>query len=120
MRCRQVGCTELVRGHYCVRHLHTNDRSTKGTDPFYISTAWQKLRKFLRARNPVCQRIVNGARCHEPSYLVHHLRGIHAASELRLDPSNLVCLCRAHHPDYDTPDWQVSVDYAPTESSVTL
>jgi 5-methylcytosine-specific restriction protein A len=110
----------LVRTPYCDKHLHTNERATKKPDPFYNSPEWRRLQPFLKRKNSICQRKVNGVQCMNPSVICHHLRGIHTAPELKLDPNNLVMLCREHHPDDETPLWKVGADYVPTVADVTL
>jgi len=120
MRCRAPGCGTLVRGKYCERHLHDNPRSNQKTDPFYQSPEWIRTRKWRRSRNPICQRIVNGVQCMNPSYHCHHKLGIHTAPELRLDPNNLVMLCRHCHPDYETPEWREGIDYVPSDTTLSV
>lgn len=52
---------------------------------------WQRLSAAFRREHPLCQR------CRErPSELVHHLRPISAGGS-RLDPANLISLCKACH-----------------------
>jgi hypothetical protein len=116
MRCRAAGCSELVTGKYCAKHVHNNVRSNRTGDPFYLSMPWIRMRDFIRCRNPICQRIVNGVRCFQPAAICHHLVGINESVELRLDPRNLVAVCRHHHPDEPTPQWREGIDYSPTVS----
>lgn len=117
MRCRAVGCTELVNGQYCAKHQHTNERSTKVTDPVYLTTAWRKFSKFIRVRNPICQRIVNGAQCMRPATLVHHLVSPRLLPTGLLDPANVCALCAGcHPPDEGTPHWKPGTDFTPTVS----
>lgn len=47
-----------------------------------------------KALNPICQRIIDGVRCTNPSKEVHHLS---ANLKRFFDPSNLVALCPGCH-----------------------
>lgn len=109
-------CTVICDGPYCPKHKGNNPRANKRPDPFYVSTPWKHLQKYMAVRNPICQRILNGIQCMNPSIICHHFRGIHTAPQLRLDPRNLAMLCRGCHPDYETPEWKVGVDYVPTNT----
>jgi hypothetical protein len=114
MRCRVPGCMELVSGHYCAKHLHANPASQKETDEWYKTGAWRRFAMWIRSMNPMCQRLTHGVQCMKPGALVHHLISPRTRPDLLLDPKNVCTLCRAHHPDFDTPGWKVGVDYVET------
>lgn len=63
---------------------------------FYKSKEWQEVRRYCLMRdNYLCQK------CGQPAEEVHHI--IHLSPEnvfdtsITLNPSNLVCLCKACH-----------------------
>ena len=51
---------------------------------------WAKLRKQMLAEYPTCD-------CGAPAVEVHHVISVRERPDLRLDPSNLQCLCRSCH-----------------------
>lgn len=61
-------------------------------DSRYSSSAWQKLRKAVLARDGhVCQ--IQGPRCRGDATSVHHLIPSSQAPELFWEPSNLAAAC---------------------------
>lgn len=80
---------------------------------------WRKFRATLQAYNPQCQRIVDGVRCCQAGKIAHHLVGRHTAPSRMYDPSNLVMVCREHHPsDSDGEPEGSENEYAPTRWKV--
>ncbi len=63
--------------------------------------AWRACRKTILAESPLCQDCLDGVGCPPetltPARQVHHLRKVRDYPERRLDPTNLVPLCEAHH-----------------------
>jgi hypothetical protein len=104
-----------------------------GGDPRYTTGAWTRLSRVLRARNPICQKILNvglykNEQCHNASQLVHHRHGAIAHTELFFSVydnegvSNLISLCLGCHVDTDgtdgqngTPLWVEGVHFIRTE-----
>jgi hypothetical protein len=104
-----------------------------GGDPKYSTGAWPKLSRVVRARNPICQKIISlgsyrGEQCRHFSQLVHHRHGAIAHSELFLSVydkegvSNLIALCLNCHVDSDgtdgtngTVNWREGIDFVRTE-----
>lgn len=85
-------------------------------------SAWIRLSKIMRGKNPLCQRIIRDTltgqmhQCHNPSTLVHHLQSPRHRPDLFLEPKNLCCLCDSCHvPDDGTPTWRENVEFVPTE-----
>jgi len=108
---------ELVSGKYCAKHLHANPESQKETDEWYKTGNWRKFAMFIRVRNPMCQRLINGVQCMRPAALVHHLISPRVLPSGLLDPANVVALCRSCHPDTEgTPHWRSGKDFFPTVS----
>jgi hypothetical protein len=89
-------------------------------EKLYRTRAWYRFRDFIRARNPQCQRIVNGVRCLHPATELHHLVSPRVDVTLFLVVSNVVMLCARHHPggQAGTPHWREGVDYTPTVSTI--
>jgi hypothetical protein len=120
MRCRVAGCSELVRGKYCQKHLHDNARSNQETDPCYLTSEWRKFTKWIQMKNCICQRINNGVRCMNPSTLTHHLISPKIAPSRLCDPTNVCALCAGCHPKTDTPFWREDKDFVPTVYSLSI
>jgi hypothetical protein len=119
--CRQPGCGKAGHGPYCPDHVQNNDRSNKDADECYKSAAWTKFSKFLRLRNPICQKLWKGQRCMRPSALVHHIVSPRMAPARLLDPTNCACLCRQCHPVTEgTVNWVAGIDFVPTSYSISL
>lgn len=70
--------------------------SEKKTDPFYLSTAWRKLRKAFLADNPICVECKLKDRVREAK-VVDHIVPRAVAPEKELDWNNLQGLCVIHH-----------------------
>jgi hypothetical protein len=102
-------------------------------DKRYSTGAFPKLSRVVRARNPICQKIVNAGlyrneQCHSPSVLVHHYHSPRTRPDLFLSVydengvSNLIALCAQCHCDSDGTDgengaplWVEGVDFVRTE-----
>lgn len=60
----------------------------------YSGAAWRKLRRQVLARSKVCEQ------CGGPDELhMHHVKAWASYPDLRLDPANIVLLCRDCHYD---------------------
>ena len=96
--CRGRGCGDVTANAsgYCDRceSAGRNEsvlaRSRKQTDPFYLSPAWRKFRRWWIMRNPVC------ARCDRPAEMVDHIIPI-SAGGAKLDVGNVQSLCWRCH-----------------------
>ena len=111
----------------CAQHddSRARDNRRRREDPtgrFYNSAAWRRTSEMLRRFNPICQKLTDGEACRNPAALVHHMIGPMARPDLMFaifDPitkkSHLVCLCKDHHPDTDTPEWTEGKDFSRTE-----
>lgn len=83
----------------------------------YHSAAYKlRFQPAMKRQNPVCQRLVDGAQCHNPSTILHHLNEPNTTTEF-YDAKNVVMLCTVHHPGgrAGTPEWQEGRDYVKTE-----
>jgi hypothetical protein len=112
--CYQRGCTERhnhVSG-YCEKHRLDNanlrirkerDSDRKKNDPIwklYYCADWGRFKlTFAGSGNAVCQRIVDGQRCTRPIEIHHHIISPKERRELMYTLSNVVGVCRQHHPN---------------------
>ena len=59
---------------------------------------WEKFRKMLFAQgNLICQRVVDGRRCKNPTTVFHHILDREHFPTLALDWRNVVGVCAGHH-----------------------
>jgi len=87
-------------------------RNRKAANAWENKSHWRNCSAMLKRQNPQCQRIWHGVRCLRPSEICHHLEDPISTPAKRLDPANLVCVCRSCHPT-TTGDLGVGT-YAPT------
>lgn len=57
---------------------------------------WSRLSRALRENSPLCQRCGK-----EPSAEVHHIVPVAADPRLKLDPRNLMAVCRRCHEELE-------------------
>lgn len=57
---------------------------------------WNKFRESILNERPLCQDCLE-AGLTSPANEVHHIKKLREAPELRLEPSNVMCLCKACH-----------------------
>jgi 5-methylcytosine-specific restriction protein A len=74
-----------------------DDRRGTSTQRGY-DVAWRVTRRLFLEQNPLCADPfrVHGARL-VPAEEVHHVRPIAERRDLRLDPDNLMALCKSCH-----------------------
>lgn len=105
--CSQPGCQALGKGRYCEKHQRDNaDRMRRQVydrarerDPRYQTPAWQRTRKFILARDPLCKIAVVCTRRYgspAPSVEVDHVTPVNAGGDF-WDPANLQGACHADH-----------------------
>jgi hypothetical protein len=104
--CAKAGCPALVAGggNRCPLHLESynskRDAERRETDEswlLYQTPRWRKFRKWFLARNPICQRIIDGKRCMTIATAVHHRIAVREHPELLCDAEHCVALCAGHH-----------------------
>lgn len=65
-------------------------------DPFYCSTAWIKLRDYIRLRDPLCVECLKEGVTRPTDHIDHKIpRSVRP--DLELEPENLQGLCATHH-----------------------
>lgn len=112
--CAAPGCGTLVEGRerYCLAHAHrAKDRQRQqvrqhntrrrsgdgsGSDAFYWSTAWRRLRERILAQHPLCAIHQEKGMVVEAT-VVDHIIPRRERPDLALEPSNLRALCHDCH-----------------------
>lgn len=94
-RCIEVGCRNISESDgRCEQHRKAQhkekDRNRGGTDPFYYSTPWRKLRTYVLSREPLCRICKQAA-----TDLDHITQRSKGGSDF--DLTNLQPLCRECH-----------------------
>lgn len=110
--CRQPGCTERHRnaGAYCSKHAgivrqaawkrQTERRKGDKLWKLYNCAAWPRFKAaFAAAGNVICQKIVDGTQCTHAAEIVHHILPPQERPDLMYTFSNVVAVCRQHHPN---------------------
>jgi hypothetical protein len=110
--CRQYGCFERTRDRsgFCAAHATSNYVTdarkrfdhVRAKDPvwrLYNHTAWRRFKASLSGNgNVLCQRIENGRRCNRLVEIWHHIISPKVRPDLMYTASNVVGVCRQHHP----------------------
>jgi len=107
--CRQAGCREKTRntGGFCETHKERNQRGEyyKTRDRLnplrkeYLTPRYRAFRARVDKYNPACQRIIDGEQCCRAPEILHHIVPPEINFARFLDPTNVVMVCRKHHPD---------------------
>lgn len=89
-------------------------KTAQEVNRFENGKSWRRTSYLVRALNPVCQRIDpdTGEQCHSAAEMVHHILAPDTHWELRQDFSNLVALCKPHHPNTSGDNYRQN--YVPT------
>ena len=98
--CRHPGCPELTKGRYCSKHQRQVDREYnrkhRQHQELYQSARWQRLRRRLLLKYPLC------AECERQGWItqatvVNHIKPHKGNPELFWDEDNLQTLCKSCH-----------------------
>ncbi len=90
--CNAPGCAKVTdRGRYCDEHRRTDNDRARATTRERYGKNWQKLRKLVIERDPVC----TAPGCLEPTAEVDHVVRTSKGGDDSLD--NLQGLCLRHH-----------------------
>ncbi|MCU5226741.1 HNH endonuclease [Bacillus tropicus] len=104
--CKSVGCNELTRDKYCVKHIEKEKETVryydkhirnKSSRSFYNSRLWKDMRELIYRRDHgLC------VQCRSKDIIkigdvVDHIIPIRVDWSKRLEPSNLQTLCHACH-----------------------
>jgi hypothetical protein len=109
--CRERGCSERTNhpSGWCPNHQSSNSYlkaraehdAQRKTDPIWklYGAPWRRFKlAFQSWGNVICQRIENGDRCTRPMEILHHIISPRENPSLMYTPSNVVGVCRQHHP----------------------
>src|ERR1700677_5238812 len=110
--CKKQGCPALVGDEgYCSAHIKNNSRTqaqrvydhnrdrTDEVRKMYHTKRWQVFRTWMLSRNPYCQFIdALGIQCRSAAVEVHHLISPREKDDLFCEATNVVCVCKRHHP----------------------
>jgi hypothetical protein len=103
--CLHPGCTALTKsGTRCAKHAQQHksrqqaERNAGEVMKAYRTARWMRMKTFLRSRNPLCQRLVNGQQCEQFSTILHHIVSPRERPDLMFSAENLICVCDEHHP----------------------
>ncbi len=103
--CREQGCPNLVNDYResrgrCPKHAEEFNQQYDALRPSpskrgYDGT-WSEFRKMILAERPLCEEHKKIGEI-IPSLEIHHVKPITTHPELRLDPDNVVALCKPCH-----------------------
>ena len=99
--CKKPGCPAYaVPGKgYCQKHQAQHNKYIDNRDNSNergYDRQWQKLRAWYIKRHPLCEKCLTH-NILTPVEEVHHIQPVDEAPERRLDPDNLMSLCRSCH-----------------------
>ena len=98
--CNHPGCPELTEGRYCEKHQKEIDKEyNKSNRPYkklYNSNHWQRLRKHVLAKQPLCVICLKEKRI-TPATVVDHIKPHKGDEKLFFDINNLQPLCKSCH-----------------------
>lgn len=107
--CRIIGCHNLTRNYYCLKHKDIEKARHKRYDDanrdkqaaaFYRSKAWKKIRDQAMAKaNGLCLDCL-GHGIIKQAEMVHHIKPLRDYPEHALDINNLKPLCNRCHGKY--------------------
>lgn len=107
--CITPGCTSRVVRGYCSNHQPirstTYDDTTRKNTPalkeaarIRSSAKWQRLRRYLKAKHPICcDPLARHPFTTEPTVDIHHIQGLADAPSLAFEAANLAPVCRPCH-----------------------
>ncbi|QDU62155.1 HNH endonuclease [Planctomycetes bacterium Pan216] len=78
------------------RRRYQRERTDQAFQRFYQSKRWRRFRKWFLARQPLCIDCEAAGRLKEADQL-HHVVKLKDDWSRRLDPTNVVGLCRSCH-----------------------
>ena len=95
--CRRSGCPALVESGYCDAHKsHAQDKWAQAEKNKVYDRRWATVRLLYLRDNPLCVDC-EAKGIFTAAEEVHHIKKAKLFPELRLEPSNLMSLCKACH-----------------------
>jgi hypothetical protein len=118
--CRECGKASEQGRLFCKDHAAKHEsfdsqhrRKHDDVDLLYGRVRWINFREFILHRRPLCQKIIKGTPCRNPSRIIHHLISPRVDISKFVDPDNVLALCETcHTPEEGTPYWRPGIDYA--------
>lgn len=99
-RCSYPMCRALTSGGRCDEHRRKEykryDESRGDSGQRGYDARWQKVRAMKKRMNPFCEVCLKQGE-YVLLNVVHHIRPIEEAPELRLSMGNLLSVCSYHH-----------------------
>jgi hypothetical protein len=103
---------------YCPKHELKNKQQVNAgrrndeVRKLYNRTFWIRFRDWFIRHHPVCQRVIDGARCLQPATVVHHMLSPRDRPDLFISEENCRAVCAPHHPTGQgaTPDQVYATD----------
>ena len=105
--CNKVGCPTLIKeGSHCAKHAEQaklreyGERNSDSVMKLYRTQRWERFKRCMRARNPLCQRILEDCtQCEQFSTILHHIVSPRVDLSRMFDAENILCVCESHHPN---------------------
>lgn len=98
--CHYPGCPKLTEERYCKKHQKEIDREyNKSSRPYkklYNFSHWQRLRKHVLTKQPLCVICLKEKRI-TPATVVDHIKPHKGDVKLFFDINNLQPLCKGCH-----------------------
>ncbi|WP_330547708.1 HNH endonuclease [Caminicella sporogenes] len=97
--CSFPGCPELTEGRYCEKHQKEETKKYNRKRKYkklYNSSSWQRLRKKVLTKHPLCVECEEKGRL-TPATVVDHIVPHHGNEALFWDEDNLQSLCKSCH-----------------------
>jgi hypothetical protein len=103
--CAGIMCPVLLSGseRYCPKHAEKNKQRTnesRRTDEvrsMYKTAVWIRFQQWFIRKHPVCERVIDGVRCLQPSKVAHHFISPRERPDLFTTEENLRAVCLTHH-----------------------
>ena len=124
IRTREKYCPNCAKNSPATQERVQRDRNRKtsnSTWKLYNCAAWKRFKESCTgAGNILCQRIVDGQQCRYPAEIWHHILSPRQRPDLMYSYSNVVGVCRQHHPvtEGESPEnlSRIAEVYVPTKT----
>ncbi|WP_069648969.1 HNH endonuclease [Caloranaerobacter ferrireducens] len=97
--CSYPGCPELTEGRYCEKHQKEETKKYNRSRKYkklYNSSRWQRLRKKVLTKHPLCVECEKAGRL-TTATVVDHIIPHRGDEDLFWDEDNLQSLCKSCH-----------------------
>jgi hypothetical protein len=83
-------------------------------DRLYDTRRWKRFRQWILRLNPICQRVVDARQCMTFATECHHVVSPRVDPSRFIDATNVLMLCKRHHPKTQGEDFTKGHTYLPT------